>query len=189
MVPVGFTLTAAVVAWLVIPLVLKSYYNESIIGTQVTPSAPFPYEASYWGALEDPLQCLISFFALSLAWKRGTFAHAFAVMVINEADRVNLANLDTLLSNAIFGLGLLALAAAAGFSMLYIVWIILAGELVVLLVGKDNLQNVKYGYYLRTSELVQVGDIVKRFQCQHEGESYFDSIGSEILGVFDWKEM
>ncbi|KAI8553539.1 hypothetical protein RHMOL_Rhmol05G0024000 [Rhododendron molle] len=147
MVPVGFTLTAAVVAWLVIPLLQKSYYNESIKGTQFTPSAPFPYEASYWGALEDPLRCLIGFFVLSLAWKRGVFAHAFAVTVINEADRTNLASLDTLFSNAIFGLGLLALAAAVGFSMLYITWNSLAGELVVLLVDKDNFKNVKYRYY------------------------------------------
>lgn len=67
MVPVGCTLTATVVAWLVIPLILKSCYKVSIEGTQVTQSAPFPYKASYWGALEDPLRCLIGFFALSLA--------------------------------------------------------------------------------------------------------------------------
>ncbi|KAF7142385.1 hypothetical protein RHSIM_Rhsim05G0021600 [Rhododendron simsii] len=220
MVPVGCTLTAAVVAWLVIPLILKSCYNESIKGTQVTPSAPFPYKASYWGALEDPLRCLICFFALSLAgyliaprivsnyvlpawkgammasfvlflqrWKRSAFPHAFAVMVVNEADRINLAKLDTLFSKGIFGLGLLALAAAAGVSMLYISWITVAGEWVVLLADKDSNQNLYNGYYMRTSKLVKVGDFVKTLQCQQESESYVDSIRSEILGVFDWKEM
>ncbi|KAE9448556.1 hypothetical protein C3L33_19560, partial [Rhododendron williamsianum] len=159
-------------------------------GTKDTPWGPFPYEASYWGALEDPLQYLISFFALSLAgyliaplfvsnyvlpawkgvtmasfvwflrrWKRSAFAQAFTVTEINEVDRINLTNLDTLLSNGIFGLGLLALAAAVEVSMQYIIWISLAGEWVVVLAGRDTMRNVLYGYCLE----VGVGDMVKVF--------------------------
>jgi len=58
LVPFGCILTATMVAWVVIPLLLKYYYNESIVFTEVRP-CPFPYEASYWGALEVPLRFLI----------------------------------------------------------------------------------------------------------------------------------
>ncbi|KAH7867283.1 hypothetical protein Vadar_031300 [Vaccinium darrowii] len=67
LVPVGCILTATLVAWVVITLLLKYCYDESIIFIEVTPWGPFPYEASYWGALEDPLRFLIGYFALSLA--------------------------------------------------------------------------------------------------------------------------
>lgn len=70
---------------------------------------------------------MASFVLFLQRWKRSAVPHAFAVMVVNEADRINLAKLDTLFSKGIFGLGLLALAAAAGVSMLYISWITVAG--------------------------------------------------------------
>ncbi|KAH7847483.1 hypothetical protein Vadar_026618 [Vaccinium darrowii] len=167
LVPVGCILTAAMAAWVVIPLLLKYYYNESIIFTEVTPWRPFPYEASYWGALEDPLRFLIGYFALSLAgyliapltvenyvlpvWKgvamaslvfflhnckRSAITQVLAVMEKTESDRKSLDTVDRLLSTAIFGLGLLALAAAVGVSMGYINLIMHCMILIIIVVLK-----------------------------------------------------
>ncbi|OMP00352.1 Mechanosensitive ion channel MscS [Corchorus olitorius] len=68
-VPVGLTLTGTVLAWVVMPRILRRFHNYamqrsvlssgSLLGDQV------PYEKSFWGALEDPVRYLITFMAIS----------------------------------------------------------------------------------------------------------------------------
>lgn len=69
-VSVGWTLTGTVVAWFVMPRVLRRFHKYSM----QTPAAllsgsvsgqELPYEKSIWGALEDPLRYLITFMAFS----------------------------------------------------------------------------------------------------------------------------
>ncbi|GMJ01393.1 hypothetical protein like AT4G00290 [Hibiscus trionum] len=68
-VPVGFTLTGTVLAWVVLPRILRRFHNYAI-QTSVLPSGSLlgdqvPYEKSFWGALEDPVRYLITFMAFS----------------------------------------------------------------------------------------------------------------------------
>ncbi|KAB2015648.1 hypothetical protein ES319_D08G039900v1 [Gossypium barbadense] len=68
-VPVGFTLTGTVLAWVVLPRLLRRFHNYAI-QTSVLPSGSLlgnqvPYEKSFWGALEDPVRYLITFMAFS----------------------------------------------------------------------------------------------------------------------------
>jgi hypothetical protein len=69
-VPVGSTLTGTVVAWVVMPRLLRRFHKYSL----QTPAAllsggisgeQIPYEKSILGALEDPLRYLITFMAFS----------------------------------------------------------------------------------------------------------------------------
>ncbi|XVF22502.1 hypothetical protein REPUB_Repub12eG0178000 [Reevesia pubescens] len=68
-VPVGFTLTATVLVWVVLPRLLRRFHNYAV-QTSVLPSGSLledkvPYEKSFWGALEDPVRYLITFMAFS----------------------------------------------------------------------------------------------------------------------------
>ncbi|KAE8702008.1 Mechanosensitive ion channel protein 1 [Hibiscus syriacus] len=68
-VPVGFTLTGTVLAWVVLPRILRRFHTYAI-QTSVLPSGSLlgdqvPYEKSFWGALEDPVRYLITFMAFS----------------------------------------------------------------------------------------------------------------------------
>ncbi|XP_022757419.1 mechanosensitive ion channel protein 1, mitochondrial-like isoform X2 [Durio zibethinus] len=68
-VPVGFTLTATVLAWVVLPRLLRRFHNYAM-QTSVLPSVSLlgdqvPYEKGFWGALEDPVRYLITFMAFS----------------------------------------------------------------------------------------------------------------------------
>ncbi|CAK7348842.1 unnamed protein product [Dovyalis caffra] len=69
-VPVGWTLTGTLVAWVVMPRLLRRFHKYSL----QTPAAllsggisgeQIPYEKSIWGALEDPLRYVITFMAFS----------------------------------------------------------------------------------------------------------------------------
>ncbi|PPS00875.1 hypothetical protein GOBAR_AA19776 [Gossypium barbadense] len=67
--PVGFTLTGTILAWVVLPRLLRRFHNYAI-QTSVLPSGSLlgnqvPYEKSFWGALEDPMRYLITFMAFS----------------------------------------------------------------------------------------------------------------------------
>ncbi|XVF80111.1 hypothetical protein PTKIN_Ptkin15bG0044300 [Pterospermum kingtungense] len=68
-VPVGFTLTGTVLAWVVLPRLLRRFHNYAM-KTLVLPSGSLlgdqvPYEKSIWGALEDPVRYLTTFMAFS----------------------------------------------------------------------------------------------------------------------------
>ncbi|PSS11692.1 Mechanosensitive ion channel protein [Actinidia chinensis var. chinensis] len=69
-VPVGSTLTATVLAWAVLPRILRRLHKYSTQGPVALLSranlwGPVLYEKSFWGALEDPLRYLITFMAFS----------------------------------------------------------------------------------------------------------------------------
>lgn len=69
-IPVGGTLTATLIAWIVMPRILRKFHKYAMQG----PAALFPggisrekipYEKSFWGALEDPVRYLVTFMAFS----------------------------------------------------------------------------------------------------------------------------
>ncbi|CAK9134386.1 unnamed protein product [Ilex paraguariensis] len=69
-VPVGGTLTGTILAWVVLPKILRRLHRYSMQGPATLLSGsslwgPVPYEKSFWGALEDPLRYLITFMAFS----------------------------------------------------------------------------------------------------------------------------
>lgn len=69
-VPVSCTLTATVLAWVVMPRVLRRFHKYAIQGPAALLSGTVfrdqvPYEKSFWGALEDPVRYLITFMAFS----------------------------------------------------------------------------------------------------------------------------
>ncbi|XAR54032.1 hypothetical protein NMG60_11029013 [Bertholletia excelsa] len=69
-VPVGCTLTGTILAWFVMPRILRRFHRYSTQGPAALLSrsplwGPVPYEKSFWGALEDPIRYLITFMAFS----------------------------------------------------------------------------------------------------------------------------
>ncbi|KAG8475119.1 hypothetical protein CXB51_031999 [Gossypium anomalum] len=67
--PVGFTLTLTILAWVVLPRLLRRFH-EYAIQTSILPSGRMlgdqvPYDKSLWGALEDPVRYVITFMAIS----------------------------------------------------------------------------------------------------------------------------
>lgn len=69
-VPVSATLTGTVLAWVVLPRLLRRIHKYAIQGPAVLLpgsllSEQVPYEKSFWGALEDPVRYLITFMAFS----------------------------------------------------------------------------------------------------------------------------
>ncbi|KAG8475120.1 hypothetical protein CXB51_031995 [Gossypium anomalum] len=67
--PVGFTLTLTIFAWVVLPKLLRRFH-EYAIQTSILPSGRMlgdqvPYDKSLWGALEDPVRYVITFIAIS----------------------------------------------------------------------------------------------------------------------------
>ena len=69
-VPVGGTLTATLLAWVVMPRILNRLHRYSTRGSAALLSGSIfagevPYEKSVWGALEDPVRYLVTFMAFS----------------------------------------------------------------------------------------------------------------------------
>ncbi|KAF6162189.1 hypothetical protein GIB67_008318 [Kingdonia uniflora] len=67
-IPVGWTFTGTMLAWLVMPKVLRKLHKYSMqspvaLLSGKLPSEQIPYERSLWGALEDPVRYLITFMA------------------------------------------------------------------------------------------------------------------------------
>lgn len=67
-VPVSCYLTGTVLAWVVMPRVLRRFHKYAIQGPVSLLSGGLsieqvPYEKSFWGALEDPVRYLITFMA------------------------------------------------------------------------------------------------------------------------------
>ncbi|KAH7863498.1 hypothetical protein Vadar_018243 [Vaccinium darrowii] len=68
--PVGCTLAATIVAWAMMPWLLRRFHMYSTQGpadllSGISLWKPAPYEKSCWGALEDPVRYLITFVAFS----------------------------------------------------------------------------------------------------------------------------
>ncbi|OVA06709.1 Mechanosensitive ion channel MscS [Macleaya cordata] len=69
-IPVSGTLTGTLLAWVVMPRVLRKFHKYSMQGSAVLlsgnlPQEQVPYEKSVWGAVEDPIRYLASFMAFS----------------------------------------------------------------------------------------------------------------------------
>ncbi|KAJ7962435.1 Mechanosensitive ion channel [Quillaja saponaria] len=69
-IPASGTLAATILAWVVMPRILRKFHTYAIQGSAaVLPESIFteqvPYEKSFWGALEDPVRYLVTFMALS----------------------------------------------------------------------------------------------------------------------------
>ncbi|XP_061341280.1 mechanosensitive ion channel protein 1, mitochondrial-like [Gastrolobium bilobum] len=69
-IPVGGTLIATMIAWFLLPRVLRKFHKYAMQG----PVSPFPggmsvetvpYEKSFWGSMEDPVRYLVTFMAFS----------------------------------------------------------------------------------------------------------------------------
>lgn len=68
--PVGCTLAATIVAWAMIPRLLRRFHmystqHPAALLSGIPLRRPAPYEKSCWGALEDPVRYLIAFVAFS----------------------------------------------------------------------------------------------------------------------------
>lgn len=65
-VPVGYTSVGTVLAWVVMPRLLRMFHKyamqtpASLLSKSLS-REPVPYEKSFWGALEDPVRYLITF--------------------------------------------------------------------------------------------------------------------------------
>ncbi|XP_009802287.1 mechanosensitive ion channel protein 1, mitochondrial-like [Nicotiana sylvestris] len=69
-VPVGGTLIGTLMAWIVMPRLLRRFHKYSMQGpAALLPGSSIwgqvPYEKSIWGAMEDPVRYLITFMAFS----------------------------------------------------------------------------------------------------------------------------
>lgn len=68
-VPVSGTLVGILLAWIVLPKIMRRLHRYSMQGPATLLSGsslwgPVSYEKSFWGALEDPVRYLITFMAL-----------------------------------------------------------------------------------------------------------------------------
>ncbi|CAI0373996.1 unnamed protein product [Linum tenue] len=69
-VPIGYTLTGTILAWVVMPKLLRRLQRFAVrspggvLSTSIS-GQEVPYEKSVWGALEDPLRYLVTFVAFS----------------------------------------------------------------------------------------------------------------------------
>ncbi|KAF2315278.1 hypothetical protein GH714_038677 [Hevea brasiliensis] len=67
-VPVGYIITGTILAWVVMPRLLRMFHKyamqtpASLLSRSLS-GAPVPYEKSFWGALEDPVRYLVTFMA------------------------------------------------------------------------------------------------------------------------------
>lgn len=67
-IPVGWTVSGTLLAWLVMPRILRKIYKYSMQGPIALLSGNLPrdsYEKSFWGSLEDPVRYLVTFMAFS----------------------------------------------------------------------------------------------------------------------------
>eukprot|EP00257_Ricinus_communis_P024271 XP_015584434.2 LOW QUALITY PROTEIN: mechanosensitive ion channel protein 1, mitochondrial [Ricinus communis] len=67
-VPVGYTCVGTILAWVVMPRLLRMFHKYSMQSPAALLShslfkEPIPYEKSFWGALEDPVRYLVTFMA------------------------------------------------------------------------------------------------------------------------------
>ncbi|KAI6702519.1 hypothetical protein NL676_011655 [Syzygium grande] len=66
--PIGLTLTGTLLAWVVMPRILRRFHKYATQGQAALLSGTplgeeVPYDKSFWGALEDPVRYLITFMA------------------------------------------------------------------------------------------------------------------------------
>lgn len=68
-VPVSLTFTGTILAWFVMPRLLRRFHKYATQGQAAllsgSATGEVPYEKSFWGALEDPIRYLITFMAFT----------------------------------------------------------------------------------------------------------------------------
>lgn len=69
-IPVGGTLTATLIAWIVMPRILRKFHKYAMQGPAAifpgsTAEEQVPYGKSFWGAMEDPVRYLVTFMAFA----------------------------------------------------------------------------------------------------------------------------
>ncbi|KAK7292712.1 hypothetical protein RJT34_15564 [Clitoria ternatea] len=69
-IPVGGTLTATIMAWFLMPKILRKFHKYAMQSpVSLLPGSmfggPVPYEKSFWGAIEYPVRYLVTFLAFS----------------------------------------------------------------------------------------------------------------------------
>ncbi|PPR88219.1 hypothetical protein GOBAR_AA32468 [Gossypium barbadense] len=141
--PVGFALTLTILAWVVLPRLLRRFH-EYAIQTSILPSGRMlgdqvPYDKSLWAALEDPVRYVINFVAISQMsvvldfyvqlfrgaailsfvwflhrWKTNVLGCALATKTLAALDREKLLTIDRFSSVGLFVIGIMALAEASG---------------------------------------------------------------------------
>ncbi|XP_019055665.1 PREDICTED: mechanosensitive ion channel protein 1, mitochondrial isoform X2 [Nelumbo nucifera] len=91
LIPVSSTLTATILAWLVLPRILRKFHAYTMKSSVLLLAGnlseeQIPYEKSFWGALEDPVRYLFTFMAFS---QLGVMIapHTFATQYIAQAWR------------------------------------------------------------------------------------------------------
>ncbi|KAL2892148.1 Mechanosensitive ion channel protein 1 mitochondrial [Bienertia sinuspersici] len=174
-VPVGSTFTAAVLAWLVLPSILKRLHRYSsrgsaalLSGTGSMFAVEVPYEKSVWGALEDPLIGQTWQGALVLSgvwfvqrWKTNLFARALAAENLHMLDREKLLTLDRVTSLGLFAIGLMAFAEACGVAVQSIVTVGGIGGVATAFAARDILGNVLSGLSMQFTKPFSLGDTIK----------------------------
>ncbi|KAI4347066.1 hypothetical protein L6164_007915 [Bauhinia variegata] len=68
-IPVAGLVTSTIIAWIVMPRILRKFHKYTMQGPTVLTGSMFgaqvPYEKSFWGALEAPVRYLVTFVAFS----------------------------------------------------------------------------------------------------------------------------
>ncbi|KAJ6344105.1 hypothetical protein OIU76_005771 [Salix suchowensis] len=182
-VPIGWTLTGTVVAWVVMPRLLRRFHKYSLqtpaaLLSGGTSGEQISYEKSIWGALEDPIRYAITFMAFSQSyiaqtwsgavilsfvwflhrWKTNVFNHVIASATV---DRERLLTLDKVSSVGLFVIGLMALAEACGVAVQSILTVGGIGGVATAFAAKDVLGNVLSGLSMQFSKPFSLGDTIK----------------------------
>ncbi|KAL2491002.1 Mechanosensitive ion channel protein 1 [Abeliophyllum distichum] len=178
-VPVGGTLAGTLLAWAVLPKLLRRFYNLSMQGPAAFLAksslwGPVPNDKSFWGALEDPIRYLVTFMAFSQIgemaaptvitsqWKTNVISKALAVKSLEGVDRDRLLTLDNISSVGLFVVGLMALAeASSGVAVQSILTVGGIGGVATAFTSRDILGNVLGGLSVQLSHPFSVGDTIK----------------------------
>ncbi|KAJ6320313.1 hypothetical protein OIU78_015661 [Salix suchowensis] len=160
-VPIGWTLTGTVVAWVVMPRLLRRFHKYSLqtpaaLLSGGTSGEQISYEKSIWGALEDPIRYAITFMAFSQS--TNVFNHVIASATV---DRERLLTLDKVSSVGLFVIGLMALAEACGVAVQSILTVGGIGGVATAFAAKDVLGNVLSGLSMQFSKPFSLGDTIK----------------------------
>ncbi|KAK4268823.1 hypothetical protein QN277_022057 [Acacia crassicarpa] len=195
-IPVGGTLTAVLIAWIVIPRILRKLHKYSM----QSPSGELvPYEKSFWGSLEDPLRYFVTFMAFSQTcvmvapttlashlaqawrgavilsfvwflhqWKTNTLRHILSGQSLLGLGQDILVALDKVSSVGLFVIGIMALAEACGVAVQSLVTVGGIGGVAIAFATKDILGNVFSGLSMQFSDPFTVGDIIKAGSVEGE---------------------
>ncbi|KAB2052349.1 hypothetical protein ES319_A12G115000v1 [Gossypium barbadense] len=166
--PVGFALTLTILAWVVLPRLLRRFH-EYAIQTSILPSGRMlgdqvPYDKSLWAALEDPVRYVINFVAISQMgaailsfvwflhrWKTNVLGCALATKTLAALDREKLLTIDRFSSVGLFVIGIMALAEASGVAVQSILTVGGVG-VATAFAARDIFGNVLSGLYMQFSK-------------------------------------